>query len=133
MYYSFLVDRYDFTEVTYKKNNSMLYDLEYTDGKKIISISYEIMGEGINIVIFKVINGRRSGYDDMNTIHLNQIVKKLYESGKMERFHEEKQFIKPYEQPDTELEKEALKKAELLSYVMNLEDFIINLFTRQVT
>ena len=62
-YFNFLVDGYDFLEVDEKSKNSMLYNVEYTDKNHTISISYEIMGEGVNIVIFKILNNKKSDYE----------------------------------------------------------------------
>ncbi len=118
-YFSFLVERYDFLEVEKKSKNSMLYDVEYTNKNLIISISYEIMGEGVNIDIFKILNDKRSDYDDyVNTIHLNRIMKSSQNEEIVEQLKVCKSLFEHFGKPESTFEEELLKKAELLSSLM---------------
>lgn len=118
-YFNFLVERYNFLELEKKSQNSMLYDVEYTDTNLIISISYEIMGEGVNVIIFKILDGIRSDYDDYeNTIHLNRIIKSTHKEEIVEQLMASKSQFEHFEKPESDVERELLKKAELLSSVM---------------
>ena len=118
-YFSFLVEKYDFFEQKTKSQNTLLYDIEYADKDMIISISYEIMGEGVNIVIFKILDGIRSDYDDYeNTIHLNRIMKSSQKEEVIKQFKASKPLFEHFGKPESNFETELLKKAELLFSVM---------------
>ena len=118
-YFNFLVEKYDFLELSKKNQNTMLYDVEYTDKNHIISISYEIMGEGVNIVIFKILNNQRSDYDDyVNTIHLNRIMKSSQKEDIVKHLKVSKSLFEHFGKPESKFEEELLKKAELLSSVI---------------
>jgi len=119
-YFNFLVERYNFFELKKRSQNSMLYDVEYTDADLVISISYEIMGEGVNVIIFKILNNKRSEYDDyVNTIHLNQIMKSAHKEEIVEQLKVSKSLFEHLGKPESNFEEELLKKAELLFSVMN--------------
>lgn len=118
-YFNFLVEKYNFLELEKETQNSSLYDVEYTDTKHIISISYEIMGEGVNVIIFKILHCISSDYDDYeNTIHLNRIMKSTHKEEIVEQLLASKSQFEHFGKPESEVEGELLKKAELLSSVM---------------
>lgn len=118
-YFGFLVERYDFLVLDKKSQNTMLYDVEYTDKNHIISISYEIMGEGVNIVIFKILNNQRSDYDDYaNTIHLNRIMESSQREDIIKHLKVSKSLFEHFGNPESKVEEELLKKATLLCSVM---------------
>lgn len=118
-YFNFLMERYNFLELERKSQNSMLYDVEYTDTNFIISIAYEIKGEGVNVIIFKILDGIKSDYDDYeNTIHLNRIMKSTHKEEIVEQLMASRFQFEHFEKPESDIEAELLKKAELLSRVM---------------
>lgn len=121
-YFSFLKDEFNYYLLPIKVNNTILYNLEYTNQKTLISISYEIMGEGINVIIFELVNGKKSDYDDYEkTFHLNQLSKQISQKSYLNKIKENNIFFEKYDRPIGEVENEALKKARLLRLVLKLE------------
>ena len=73
------------------------------------------MGEGVNIIIFNVIDGIRSEYDDYkNTIHLNSLLKGTQKANIVKRLSTRKSKFKHSEITEKIFEKEVVKKADLL-------------------
>ncbi|GAU80058.1 hypothetical protein [Fusibacter sp. 3D3] len=73
----------------------------------------------MNVIIFKILDGIRSDYDDYeNTIHLNRIMKSTYKEEVVEQLMASKSLFGHFEKPESDVEGELLKKAELLSSVM---------------
>lgn len=119
-YFGFLEEKFGYVEVLKKIQSSTLYDVEYTNNDRIISISYEIMGEGVAVVIFRIINGIRSDYDDYaNTLHLNRIIKDYKQSIIVTQLKSDETYFKSVGIPHSTLEAELLKKAKLLSGIIS--------------
>lgn len=128
-YFSFLGEKYGFLELQKGKSNTLIYEIEYTNETLIISISYEIMGDVINIIIFKNINGRQSNYNDYeNTIHLNQIMKSSRRDEIINQLVLCKSEFNHLEKPESFLEDELLNKAKILLSQFNTSilDHLIN-------
>lgn len=73
-YFSFLITEFDFKRVNQEINGNVFYDVEYLDGKKRVSISYENIDDHLVIIISLLSDGRLPDYDDTTrTIHLNRL------------------------------------------------------------
>ena len=77
-YFYFLDDEFGYNIMLNQHENTRLYDVEYTNGKKVILISYEVFGDGVKIIIFSLKDGKKPDYDDKtNTIHLSVLSKRI--------------------------------------------------------
>ncbi|RXK81424.1 hypothetical protein [Filimonas effusa] len=73
-YYIFLVTEFGFDVSGEKIRGNAFYDVQYKDGKRIVSISYENIEDYFLITIFLLQNGEMPDYDDKTkTLHLNKL------------------------------------------------------------
>jgi hypothetical protein len=75
-FYSFLETDYGFSIVNETINGSAFYDVEYRDSDRIVSISYENIEDHLEVIVFKLKNGKMPDYDDKTrSLHLKQLNK----------------------------------------------------------
>lgn len=119
-YFSFLVNDYNYKISSTNQSNSLLYDVEYSNGEGVISISFEVIGENVNVVIFSLINGKKSNYDDaMNTFHLNKLLKGISKEKMKNNINLNISYFKNCKNATSDVEKMVLKKAkELRLYLL---------------
>ena len=73
-YYRFLVDEMKYIESDITNREGLFYDVEYKKNDSIISISYENRENFLQVILFKLKDGRRPDYDDkQSTIHLDKL------------------------------------------------------------
>jgi len=73
-YYRFLVDEMKYIELDVTNREGLFYDVEYGKNDIIISISYENREDYLQVILFKLKDGKRPDYDDkQSTIHLDKL------------------------------------------------------------
>lgn len=73
-FYSFLETELNFKKVNETINGSAFYDVEFTDKKRVISISYENIENHLEVIVFMLQDGKMPDYDDKTkTLHLNHL------------------------------------------------------------
>ena len=74
LFYSFLESEFAFSKSNEMINGNAFYDVEYRGPGKVISISYENIEDHLEVIVFKLKNGKMPDYDDKSkTLHLNQL------------------------------------------------------------
>jgi hypothetical protein len=113
-YFNYLITELGFRISNEKIIGNAFYDLQYSDGNRIVSVSYENIEDYLQVIIFLLQNGELPDYDDKTkTLHLNwlnsQVISNIdrNEIG-LNNKHFEK-FI-----PKAEIEKHLLKAAKEL-------------------
>ena len=78
-YFNYLVTEFDCKICNERYDNSLLFEIEYCSKKDIIvSISYDVRNDFIQIILFIKKNGMMPDYDDKShTIHLTELNKKI--------------------------------------------------------
>lgn len=68
------MNEFNYTEFNITLREGLFYDLEYKKDDLIISISYENREDYLQVILFKLINGKKPDYDDKQlTIHLDKL------------------------------------------------------------
>lgn len=114
LFFSFLITEFGFKLFDETENGNAFYDVEYSNGEKNISISYENIEDYLQVIVFKLKNGRLPNYDDKtHTLHLNELNKRILSRiDKNEIERNSKEFNK-FDAND-ELEMKLLKSAKEL-------------------
>lgn len=114
LYYSFLESEFGFNTPNETINGSAFYDIEYRDGQKVISISYENIEDHLEVIVFKLQNGKMPDYDDKSkTLHLNQLNKLVMPKVDKTEMSSNVAYFSKYNAKD-ELERKLLKEAKEL-------------------
>ncbi len=70
----FLVDEFDFIEFNVTNREGLFYDIEYKKDGLLISISHENRDDYLQVILFRLIDGKKPEYDDTQmTIHLEKL------------------------------------------------------------
>jgi hypothetical protein len=113
-YYSFLESDFAFNAANETVNGNAFYDLEYRDKQKVISISYENIEDHLEVIVFKLQNGKMPDYDDKSkTLHLNQLNKLVMPKVSKAEISSNAEYFSKYNAKD-ELERKLLKGAKEL-------------------
>lgn len=122
-YFYFLEKEYNYEILPMKLDNSLLFDVEYGNEDSIISISYEIYGEGVQVILFKLINGKLPNYDDKtHTIHLNKLMNTYCKELTLSQLNKNNNYFKRVKKSSQPIENELLKKAKELRLAFICQD-----------
>lgn len=78
MFFSFLITEFGFRLSKETENGNAFYDVEYRDVRSVVSISYENIEDYLQVIVFKLKNGKLPDYDDKTHIlHLNELNKRV--------------------------------------------------------
>ena len=73
-YFDYLIKEFGFKISNEKIMCNAFYDLQYSDGIRIVSISYENIEDYLLVIVFMLQNGELPNYDDKTkTLHLNRL------------------------------------------------------------
>lgn len=73
-YFNFLITEFVFNPTDEKVEGNAFYDVRYRGKAKIVSISYENIGDYFLVTIFMLQNGELPDYDNKaKTLHLNKL------------------------------------------------------------
>jgi len=116
--FSFLITEFKFRLSKETKKANVFYDVEYSGIERAVSVSYENIEDHLQVIVFKLKNGKLPDYDDKTcTFHLNQLNKRVL--SKIDK-HEIKKNNKIFDGLDIngELEQKLLKSAKELRLVL---------------
>lgn len=111
-FYSFLEIEYEINDIKETINGNAFYDIEYKDSQRIISISYENIEDHLEVIVFKLINGKMPDYDDKShTLHLKKLKGMLFSQMSEEELENNENYFSKYEAKN-KLEKKILTGAK---------------------
>jgi hypothetical protein len=118
--FSFLSEEYGVTDINEITNGNVFYDIEYRKSSKVISISYENIEDYLQVIVFKLNNGKLPDYEDKTqTLHLNVINKITFSKADKNDFELNNEYFDK-KNAITELERKLLKSAKDLRLAMQL-------------
>lgn len=118
-FFSFLENEYFLNQIKEVKNGNVFYEVEYKNMILAVSISYEVVGEYLEVIIFKLNEGRLPDYDDKTqTLHLSKLNKRLLPQISSSEILENNLFFKDMVVSSI-IEKNLLKKAKELRLILN--------------
>jgi DNA primase catalytic subunit len=114
LFFSFLVTEFGFNQIKEIENGNAFYDVEYRDTKKSISVSYENIEDYLQVIVFKLNNGRLPDYDDKtHTLHLSELNKAVLSRLGSNDMRENNLLFSKFEAKDN-IERKLLKSAKEL-------------------
>ena len=113
-FYSFLETDFGFRKKNEVINGNVFYDVEYSDKKQIVSISYENISDHLEVIVFLLQNGEMPKYDDKTkTLHLKQLNRLVMAKASKEKINLNAEYFAKYN-AENELERKLLKEAKEL-------------------
>lgn len=113
-YFNYLITEFGFRISNEKIRGNAFYDLQYSDGKLIVSVSYENIEDYLQVIIFMLQNGELPDYDDKSkTLHLNRLNAQVMSRIKRDEISLNNEYFVKFN-PKTEIEKLLLKSAKEL-------------------
>jgi hypothetical protein len=113
-YFNYLITEFGFRMSNEKIRGNAFYDLQYSDGNRIVSVSYENIEDYLQVIVYMLQNGELPDYDDKTkTLHLNRLnaqVMSIIDRNEVGLNNE--YFVKF--NPKFEIEKQLLKSAKEL-------------------
>ena len=121
-FYSFLESEFGFKKVNETVNGNAFYDVEYKDSEKAISISYENIEAHLEVIVFKLLNGKMPDYDDKSqTLHLNRLNGLVMSKADKDEISSNARYFSKYNTED-ELGRKLLKGAKELRLCLKYFD-----------
>jgi len=73
-YFNYLITEFWFKISSPKIRGNAFYDLRYSDGNRIVSVSYENIENYLQVIVFILQDGELPNYDDKTkTLHLDRL------------------------------------------------------------
>lgn len=73
-YFNYLITEFGFRMLNEKVRGNAFYDLQYSDGNRIVSVSYENIEDYLQVIVYMLQNGELPDYDEKTKIlHLNRL------------------------------------------------------------
>lgn len=73
-YFNYLITEFGFRMSNEKIRCNAFYDLQYSDGNRIVSVSYENIEDYLQVIVYMLQNGELPDYDEKTKIlHLNRL------------------------------------------------------------
>lgn len=114
LFFSFLITEFGFTQTKEVENGNAFYDVEYRDGQRAISISYENIEDYLQLIVFKLKNGQLPDYDDKtHTLHLSELNKIILPKINKKEVEENNVLFDKFETKDS-LDRKLIKSAKEL-------------------
>jgi LytS/YehU family sensor histidine kinase len=80
-----------------KENNTLLHAVRYEKDNTLISISYDVRDDNLQVIIYKLRHGMMPDYDDKTrTIHLNSLNTKLLPMIEKDAFLENNSYVQEF-------------------------------------
>ena len=113
-YFNYLITEFGFRMSNEKIRCNAFYDLQYSDGNRIVSVSYENIEDYLQIIVYMLQNGKLPDYDDKTkTLHLNRLNAQVMSIIDRNEIGLNNEFIVKFN-PKLEIEKQLLKSAKEL-------------------
>lgn len=114
VYFNYLISEFGFKVLSEKIRGNTFYDLQYSDGKRILSVSYENIEDYLQIIIFILQNGELPDYDDKTkTLHLNKLNEQILPKVDRNEIAFNNEYFMKFKAQDA-LERQLLKSAKEL-------------------
>ncbi|RYF84807.1 MAG: hypothetical protein EON98_08225 [Chitinophagaceae bacterium] len=118
--FSFLSEEFGITDTNEKIRGNAFYDVQYQAPSKVISISYENIEDYLQVIVFKLKNGKLPHYDDKTqTLHLPALNKNTFSKASKADIELNNQYFNNLK-VDTAFERKLLKSAKDLRLAMQL-------------
>lgn len=113
-YFNYLITEFGFRMSNEKIRCNAFYDLQYSDGNRIVSVSYENIEDYLQIIVYMLQNGKLPDYDDKTkTLHLNRLNAQVMSIIDRNEIGLNNEFFVKFN-PKLEIEKQLLKSAKEL-------------------
>jgi hypothetical protein len=113
-FYSFLETEFGFSKVNETINGNAFYDVEFKDGERVVSVSYENIEGHLEVIVFMLQNGVMPDYDDKTkTLHLKQLNRLIMTKVSKKEIYLNAEYFAKYD-PQNEIERKLLKEAKEL-------------------
>lgn len=113
-YFDYLITEFGFRISDVKIRGNAFYDLLYSDGSRIISVSYENLEDYLQVVVYMLQNGALPNYDDKSkTLHLNKLNTQVMSIVDRNEIAFNNEHFAKFS-PKSEIEKQLLKSAKEL-------------------
>lgn len=126
LFFQFLESEFGFVLMKETENGSAFYDVEYQDSTRVVSISYENIEDYLQVLLFKLKNGKLPDFDDkthsLQLQELNRVVLSKIDEKEIEG---NKAIFSSLECKEP-LERKLLKCARELRLVLNHWDLLEN-------
>lgn len=114
LFYSFLETEFGFSKVNETINGNAFYDVEFKDRARVVSVSYENIEDHLEVIVFRLQNGKLPDYDDKTkTLHLKQLNRLIMANTSKEEIRLNVDWFAKYN-PKSEIEQKLLKEAKEL-------------------
>ncbi|HEX8576642.1 MAG TPA: hypothetical protein VF677_10160 [Flavobacterium sp.] len=114
LFFDFLITEFGFKQIKEIENGNAFYDVEYWDAERAISVSYENIEDYLQILVFKLKNGKLPDYDDKtHTLHLQELNKIVLSEIDKKEIEDNNALFSKFESKD-DLERKLLKAAKEL-------------------
>lgn len=121
-YFSYLDMEYGFMRLAEKIQGNAFYGIEYTDGQKIVSVSYENITDYFTVIFFLLKEGERPNYDDKEkTLHLDKLNVKVFSVADNDEIQLNTKYFSKFK-ATSETEKKLLKAAKELRLCLKYFD-----------
>ncbi len=118
LFFSFLIIEFGFRLSKETENGNAFYDVEYSDIGRVVSISYENIEDYLQVIVFKLKNGKLPDYDDKtHTLHLNELNKRVLSKIDKNEIKKNNEEFDKFDAND-EIERKLLKSAKELKLVL---------------
>lgn len=113
-FFNYLITEFGFRMSNEKIRCNAFYDLQYSDGNRIVSVSYENIEDYLQIIVYMLQNGKLPDYDDKTkTLHLNRLNAQVMSIIDRNEIGLNNEFFVKFN-PKLEIEKQLLKSAKEL-------------------
>lgn len=113
-YFNYLITEFGFRMSNEKIRCNAFYDLQYSDGNRIVSVSYENIEDYLHVIVYMLQNGKLPDYDDKTkTLHLNRLNAQVMSIIDRNEIGLNNEFFVKFN-PKLEIEKQLLKSAKEL-------------------
>ena len=113
-YFNYLITEFGFRMSNEKIRCNAFYDLQYSDGNRIVSVSYENIEDYLQVIVYMLQNGKLPDYDDKTkTLHLNRLNAQVMSIIDRNEIGLNNEFFVKFN-PKLEIEKQLLKSAKEL-------------------
>jgi len=110
---------YGIAEISQKINGNAFYDVQYHSPSKVISISYQNIQDYLQVIVFKLRNGKLPDYDDKTqTLHISALNKIVFSKASKTDIDLNNQYFDNHIKAETTFERKLLKSAKDLRLAM---------------
>jgi len=122
--FMFLLDDFEYQVINEKSKISFLYDVNFQKSNSVISVSFDIRENYLQVILFILKDGHFPDYDDKeHTIHLEKLNNMILPLLSKEEISDNNDFFQNIK-PLNQLEKRILKSAKELRLCMKSKSYL---------